>query len=918
MHDGHLTTAESAPMTRTAIIAVHGVGSPPQFETARAVADLLTRYGSCTNGVSYPSFAEQFIKIPTAPVAVPPELGGEATDKPPAHKPEEGEEPIAASDIGERLLRILPKDRDRTTFRDGDPISFMDLDVAFMRDQLIGYQAGSTRAPYNTIEIAGERTHVANGTAIKDEVRIFEMYWADLSRVGTGFVRLLGAAYQLILHVAHLGRKSLDLAAEAAHLRSRAPDDKVLWKRVALWHAWALRFFTIAVPVFSLLLIGCALLFVPDAVAPRHRLVIAVVILELGLLVAIGVRTYLRDRAKGAAGHLVVWILVLAVIGIATVVFSERIGGESLGVAMLNVASVALVLITYLAIINRYDRAAPSALSWGMVGLLLVLAGTGAFGASFLRSGREGAGEGLRLVAFAGFQVSYVLLIAAWMLVWVCAAAAGVMIWRLKGALRNAHICPNETRQRASRTLWTAKVTLAISLFGLLVSALVGYESISVLAWRVHGAPHKDTTVAIKTASASTIGEPTGFNIFPLLPPGAEVPRISRRLARTEPCHRSNGPYDAAACSSQFFDALIAQSGTAGLPIALGFAGLSLLLVSWFIVLIAVTSVRVPQDNSTYARNVGHWITDGFRYVRLAGNVLVWGLVLALTYGLADSGWKLWTDTGLWRITTAQTQTVLGWLSLGVITSAATLGALRARLDLVASRARPAMGILLDVDNYLRESPVNGTPRARMAERFASLLSHVLDRKLPDGQPCFDRIVIVSHSQGTVISADFLRFLTIGNVRQPNLAHVDVRLITMGSPLRQLYSVHFPNLYDWIDRTDDYGDGSHLDDDSACESRRIEGLPLVDVPPGTAPVLNQRSPSPRWLRVRQWVNLFTAGDYVGRPLWQNDDTPDVWKRDPFDKAVVGVGRRERCLGDGTHTRYWTSLDVAEEIDAQIA
>jgi hypothetical protein len=61
-----------------------------------------------------------------------------------------------------------------------------------------------------------------------------------------------------------------------------------------------------------------------------------------------------------------------------------------------------------------------------------------------------------------------------------------------------------------------------------------------------------------------------------------------------------------------------------------------------------------------------------------------------------------------------------------------------------------------------------------------------------------------------------------------------------------------------------------------------------------------------------------SGGYVGRALWRPDDTPGVWAYEPYTNAAVGDRRRERCLGDGTHTRYWITPEVAREIDAQIA
>ena len=78
-----------------------------------------------------------------------------------------------------------------------------------------------------------------------------------------------------------------------------------------------------------------------------------------------------------------------------------------------------------------------------------------------------------------------------------------------------------------------------------------------------------------------------------------------------------------------------------------------------------------------------------------------------------------------------------------------------------------------------------------------------------------------------------------------------------------------------------------------------------------------RSPDPSALRVGRWVNLYTTGDYVGRTIWRTEHWPGVWERESFASAVSDGLRRERCLGAGTHTHYWTSPDVAEELDALI-
>jgi len=81
-------------------------------------------------------------------------------------------------------------------------------------------------------------------------------------------------------------------------------------------------------------------------------------------------------------------------------------------------------------------------------------------------------------------------------------------------------------------------------------------------------------------------------------------------------------------------------------------------------------------------------------------------------------------------------------------------------LAIVASLARSGssvLGIVLDVDNYLRTSPKEKTPRARIVERYVSLLRYLADGR--DKDRSYDRIVIMAHSLGALISGDLLLYL---------------------------------------------------------------------------------------------------------------------------------------------------------------
>ena len=190
---------------------------------------------------------------------------------------------------------------------------------------------------------------------------------------------------------------------------------------------------------------------------------------------------------------------------------------------------------------------------------------------------------------------------------------------------------------------------------------------------------------------------------------------------------------------------------------------------------------------------------------------------------------------------------------LGAITGTlAGLFVLGRIADEFALGFRPALDVLLDVDNYLRAHPRERTPRARIAERYATLLRYLCrweNRSAGSSGSRYDAVVIVAHSQGSVITADLLRFLRCERSKNPGFepdldrllsdssveGHLPVYFFTMGCPLRQLYRLRFPDLYRWVDATD-----------------------------------RRSAPIPKKLGVTRWVNVYRSGDYVGRSLW----TPD--------------------------------------------
>src|SRR5947207_3354324 len=171
----------------------------------------------------------------------------------------------------------------------------------------------------------------------------------------------------------------------------------------------------------------------------------------------------------------------------------------------------------------------------------------------------------------------------------------------------------------------------------------------------------------------------------------------------------------------------------------------------------------------------------------------------------------------------------LKYLVFSAATLAAALSAFGGVLSKYVPGLRGPLDIALDVDNWFREFPRKAIPRARICARYAALLEHVA------AQADYERIVIVAHSQGTVITAELLMYLQGGKRcrRVEDLRaklHGRVHLLTAGCPLRQLYASRFPALYRWVLE-------SH---DGRCGPRA-----------GT-------------IGVPRWLNAFTSRDYVGR------------------------------------------------------
>jgi hypothetical protein len=171
--------------------------------------------------------------------------------------------------------------------------------------------------------------------------------------------------------------------------------------------------------------------------------------------------------------------------------------------------------------------------------------------------------------------------------------------------------------------------------------------------------------------------------------------------------------------------------------------------------------------------------------------------------------------------------------------------------------------------------PDDPTPRGywlrqRIRERFRVLMTTLLRDEDPD------RIVIIAHSQGTVIAMDVIRHdgrdwrARAGQGQPPR----DLRLVTMGSPARHLYHHHFPVAF--------------------------------PAPEGVA----ELAPLDRGGLMSDWVNIFRIDDFVGTrigppPAPHGPGSAADW---PLEYPVPPRGHTSYGLDDAVLDRLRAALD----------
>jgi hypothetical protein len=255
---------------------------------------------------------------------------------------------------------------------------------------------------------------------------------------------------------------------------------------------------------------------------------------------------------------------------------------------------------------------------------------------------------------------------------------------------------------------------------------------------------------------------------------------------------------------------VLSWSVTPGFPILLALAASGFFLMVWWALPSILTEKftlrdeKVPPRNSTNAQcmRLGSWISRGLDSISLV-TFLIWcAIFVAPLYCFYFHPSLVLTNL----------KAATAWIVAYFIGATLAAGALAA----LVKYSSPVLGAVLDVDTYLRTSPVDATPRAKIVERYVSLLRYLVRYRDPIDGRGYDLVVIVAHSLGSLISADLLRFLHaegddalaplgLAGEFEQSQGSISLKLLTMGNPTRQLLNRFFPYLYDWVRENPDNG-----------------------------------------------------------------------------------------------------------------
>jgi len=876
--------------SRIAVIAIHGVGDHQPFEMARAVGDMLEDLEDNPRQPRYSAFSEDWVRLNVAPVKVESHVFAAAdSDK---------ESPQKGSGTWGSLDELFESKR---KVQDAAKSEADSLDHLFMQGQLAEYKGEGPEETYEVLRLKGWRyKHAPVGLERESEpatsthfpiqereIHIYDMFWSDLSAVGRSGFRIFGELYQILFHLGSVGVHNVNAAAITLR---ETPAGKA-WSWFAKAQKWAAALLAMPLPILNLIMLAFATALVLIGILTRlsaARELITVALVFFATLVVARGRTLLRkERISVAAFRTPIVLLPLAftAVSIFAGLYSDWLNSkwsetiEVIAALMIVIGALKIVRM----IVSIYAKHRPGADKWLSYCLVLLVALILAkvLALTFVPALRPKSYDFFAMtILLALIELTFWALALVWLLFWLAFVLAFLSgYW----AVRRTKKAIQAEADRAARTNWTARLTLALpaTLFLVVTFAVwLAILSLSLPLLPHHAPPWQNE--CLEGSVRSTENSCSVLCYSPLFPWQGKC-QAARDWAW-------NSLFQAGGGFAPPFLLLICAAG---------------IISIWGLTPSVLKEIFPPRgvrrDAEHEATALGNWLDNGYRFMRWAGRLIYFGVSispLAVAIPFLPEEWKWVKD---YRGMADSFLKVLGTMVAGAGLGILGLGG---RLSKLALGFRPIVRVALDVDNWLRQHPRDANPTARICGRYISLLRYIGQWRNEQGKG-YDALIIFAHSQGTVVTADLLRFLEVERRVSKSYAAYDGTLakfdrlnrylFTVGCPLRQLYSLRFPYLYGY------------------ASAEGEEDL----------------LPSPQDLGIRQWMNVYRTGDYIGRYLWR----PHPWRPvgtilsrdwDPPQGIPANIwekeGRIEFSIGPGAHTHYWdsTAEPVAETLDVLIA
>jgi hypothetical protein len=836
-------TAPIPPAKQVAIVVVHGIADQQPGQTVRELAHLLCHGGNGAPRYVQGELSEVLIPVaklaPSVAVDVAQTRSSAANNTQDKSQAPQRNQPGAPSGFYQaQQCQVPPQAKPtaskltaqaNTEIAQGDAQdTTQDLGIQLNDYLLANHQLSQADALYESTKISLQRR------ADSSKVDLYEMYWADLSRLGGSGVLMLSALYQLFFHLSTLAADIVDQASISVQGRRSWH----LLQRLHAWMAWLMKgpSFLVQLALLLLVLFGTTI-SIPEEQRP---LLLAVLYIAGGLaLTVLAALAWLRGSQGWQRWCLPLLLAAAVVVCFATAYLALR----EWYFAYLYFASGALVTgLVGAYLVERYSRLTQGVRVLGHMFVLATLVLLGIESAQLLPY-MTTVYEWTLTVAMSAGEWLFAFMLLLWAVFYsIEFVAIALGLW----LQRNAD-------ERIKASLHTARLCLVISTGMFVVLNLVLWSIIS----SVVGFALNEIGYAPQVFGDGYFGSAENF--------------LDQRI-------RGLGG---------FFTPLIFVSGL------LGFACLLVLapaLLEELSPSSKLDELGTEASNLSSAR-LGAWLGGGLALLDKWLRVLVpvgalAGAALFLAFVLKQFAISMEVETGLVGWLTAaldpfegETLVAAGkWFAGGAV----TVVALGSRFTQTLGRLRVVLDAVLDVDNYFADPPNHQPPRARIYARYASLLRYLHERG-------YQRIVIVSHSQGTVISAELLHYLHVKQRLTEVVGSTPLALVTLGSPLRDLYAKRFPLLYAWMGN-------------NACD--------FANALPRAADI-----------GACEWVNASRSGDYVGRALWAPMDASAHFQVATLDaagnvSAQRAGDRSEFSLGAGAHTHYFSTdaVALAVEID----